>query len=310
MPRLLSRAVPVLVSLMLPIAAQAQLFRAYVASYGLDTNPCTVAAPCRLLPAALNAVADKGEIWILDSANYNSGTVSITKSVSILAVPGQIASIVAVSNGAAINIATANVRVALRNVVVTSNATNPGSDGITVTNGALLSIEDCLLANLPNAGIFVHDTPTLVQVKNTVFRNLAGAGVFAMNGPNVVIANSQFLHTGGITAYSNTASTTIASVTDSIIANGAEGVYAATASNASAVVRAYVTRTTIHNVTYGLDAETDGFGTVNLFAGGNMVDASGLGWVVYNPGAYLITYGNNQFSGSGSYGSMTFSSLQ
>src|ERR1700682_574931 len=73
----------------LTICASAQaagLFRAYLASGGSDSNPCTVAAPCRLLPAALAAVTDGGEIWMLDSANYNTATVSITKSVTILAI--------------------------------------------------------------------------------------------------------------------------------------------------------------------------------------------------------------------------------
>src|SRR4051812_32420834 len=87
-------------------AAHAQSFRAYVSSAGNDANPCTVIAPCRLLPAALNAVANGGEIWMLDSANYNSGTVNITKSVSIMAVPGAVGSIVAVAGGAAITVQT------------------------------------------------------------------------------------------------------------------------------------------------------------------------------------------------------------
>jgi hypothetical protein len=55
-----------------------------------DTNNCTVGAPCRLLPAALAAVGSGGEIWILDSANYNTGPVTIGKSVSILAIPGAV----------------------------------------------------------------------------------------------------------------------------------------------------------------------------------------------------------------------------
>jgi len=49
--------------------AHAQLFRAYLAIGGSDSNPGTLPAPCRLLPAALNAVADGGEVWMLDSAN-------------------------------------------------------------------------------------------------------------------------------------------------------------------------------------------------------------------------------------------------
>ena len=99
-------------------AAQAQgMFRAYLASYGNDANPCTVTAPCRLLPAALNAVANRGQIWILDSANFNQGTVNITKFVSIQAVPGQIASIVAVNGAPAILISNF-AEVVLRNMAI------------------------------------------------------------------------------------------------------------------------------------------------------------------------------------------------
>ena len=88
-----------LVTLFLSPDAHALLFRAYVASDGNDANPCTLAAPCRLLPAALTAVASGGEIWMLESANYNTATVNINKSVSILAVPGAVGSIVATARG-------------------------------------------------------------------------------------------------------------------------------------------------------------------------------------------------------------------
>jgi hypothetical protein len=57
--------------------------------------------------------ADGGEIWMLDSANYNTGPVAITKSVTILAVPGALGSVLA-TGGNAIDIATAGVKVALR----------------------------------------------------------------------------------------------------------------------------------------------------------------------------------------------------
>ena len=80
-------------ALLLSSSAGAQLFRSYIASDGSDANPCTLPQPCRLLPAALAAVADGGEIWMLDSANYNTGPVTIGKSVAILAVPGAVASV-------------------------------------------------------------------------------------------------------------------------------------------------------------------------------------------------------------------------
>jgi hypothetical protein len=42
--------------LLLPAAANAQLFRAYLSGEGSDANPCTLQLPCRLLPAAVAAV--------------------------------------------------------------------------------------------------------------------------------------------------------------------------------------------------------------------------------------------------------------
>ena len=69
-------------------------FRAYLSVNGNDANPCTVGSPCRLLPAALAAADPEGEVWMLDSANFNIGPVIITKSVTILAVPGALGSVV------------------------------------------------------------------------------------------------------------------------------------------------------------------------------------------------------------------------
>jgi hypothetical protein len=109
-------ALAALAALALCAPAQAQLFRAYLASDGSDANPCTLSQPCRLMPAALAAVADGGQIWMLDSANYNTSPVVIAKSVSILAVPGAVGSLVAFPF-AAVQIST-GVSVSLRNLVI------------------------------------------------------------------------------------------------------------------------------------------------------------------------------------------------
>src|SRR4051812_29537629 len=81
-------------------------FRAYVSINGTDNPNCSLGAPCRLMAAAMTAVADGGEIWLLDSGNFNLVTVDVTKSVSIDAVPGAIGSILAL-NGPAFRLATA-----------------------------------------------------------------------------------------------------------------------------------------------------------------------------------------------------------
>jgi hypothetical protein len=142
------------VTLLLSATAQAQAFRAYLAPTGSDANPCSLAAPCRLLPAALAAVVSGGEIWMLGSANYNTATVTIGKSVSVLAVPGAVGSVVA-TGGPAISIAAAGLKVALRNLVIVPLPASGATLGIYMTGASELTIEDSLIANLPGIGMHV-----------------------------------------------------------------------------------------------------------------------------------------------------------
>ena len=55
--RFLVREALLLLFALSSIAAHAQLFRAYLSLNGSDANPCTLVAPCRLLPAALKVKA-------------------------------------------------------------------------------------------------------------------------------------------------------------------------------------------------------------------------------------------------------------
>jgi len=162
-------------SLLVADGASAGLFRAYVSQNGNDANPCTLQQPCRLLPAGLAAINDGGEIWMLDSANYNTSPVAINKSVTILAIPGALGSVVA-SGGDAIDVATANVRVTLRNLVLLNF--NAGAHGIRFSNGSRLTLEECELYGFPQDAIHVTAPNAGVVVKNTTIHNVAGNGVF------------------------------------------------------------------------------------------------------------------------------------
>ena len=171
--------------------ANAVVFRAYLSSTGNDANPCTLPAPCRLLPAALAAVQNNGEIWMLDSANYNTSTVTITKSVTILAVPGALGSVVATS-GPAISIATDLLKVALRNLVIVPLPSTGGLDGVSMSGASTLTIEDSLIANLPGSGVYVIGAGNATIV-NSIMRNNINAGVWAQDGAQVVVSASHVL---------------------------------------------------------------------------------------------------------------------
>ena len=217
-----------------PVAHAGTLFRAYLASYGVDTNACTVAAPCRLLPAALNAVADKGEIWILDSANYNAGQVDIAQNVSILAIPGVTASFVAAGSFPAITISTPSIKVSMRNVVIANNASNPGTYGVQLNANSELSMEECVFSNTVFDALNVNAGKA--NVRNSMFRNSGNFAVSAYNGSQVTISGSQMQGGyGGVDAENNTASsTTLVSVSDSIISGQSQfGVHALTGTSTS-----------------------------------------------------------------------------
>jgi hypothetical protein len=172
-----TRLLAIAASFLVCASAHGQLFRAYLSLNGSDSNPCTRPSPCRLLPAGLNAVADGGEIWLLDSANYNTATVSITKSVTILAVPGAVGSVVA-TGGEAININAAGGNVALRNLAVVPLPASAGTNGVTLAAGASLVVENCLIANLPGNGITVAPTTnTRVRIASSTIRGNALNGI-------------------------------------------------------------------------------------------------------------------------------------
>ena len=154
--------------LLMSAVVDAGAFRTYLSVKGDDANSCSVVAPCRLLPAALAAVNDGGEVWILDSANYNISTVVVDKSVTILAVPGALGSVVA-NGGDAISIFAAGVNVTLRNLNVL-NLSGAGQGGINMRIGSSVSVENCEVYGLAY-GIYIQAPGETATIRNTVIRN-------------------------------------------------------------------------------------------------------------------------------------------
>jgi hypothetical protein len=291
MKRILSLAGVLLAVSLMAMPVRAQVFRAYVASYGADTNPCTIGSPCRLLPAALGAVQDGGEIWLLDSANFNAGAVTISKSVSILAIPGQVGSIVAVGGANAINV-DPGLTVALKNVSITSNANSPGIDGIDMTTGRL-SLQDSLIS-VPYDGIRANGAAS-VSVHNTVIRDSL-VGVFVSTGGSADVSASKFINlTYGVYAEGNLASvTTYVNVRDCEFAQ-ANTAAVAEGGAAGGTARLAMHASSITGGTYGVVAVNSASGA-NAIATVGSSKISGVGTAFLQsgyPGAVLQSMGNN-----------------
>jgi hypothetical protein len=296
-------------SLLLPFCAHAQLFRAYLASYGNDANPCTVAAPCRLLPAALDAVHDGGEIWMLDSANFNVGTVNVTKSVKMQAIPGQIGSIVP-AGGVPAMILSPGINVTLRNVSMVTNANSPGTDGIQMTNGAL-SVEDSVFEVNAQRAIFINGTGT-VSIHNSTFRN-GGYGVYVQGGGNVDISASKFFRFVNAAVFIDSVvpgTTTSANVRDSYFTGGFTSVWVQ-GDNASSVSRGTIVACTMSNMDIGIVAQVTitGGSAVLGVAGSTVTGMTSHAFFNGGLGGTFQSQGNNTVINNGSANQGTITTL-
>jgi hypothetical protein len=325
----LSRIAAVLAALAFAaLPARAQLFRAYLSLEGSDANSCTLAQPCRLLPAALAAVADGGEVWMLDSANFNTNVVDVTKSVTILAVPGALGSLVAVS-GPALSIATPGVRVSLRNLNILP-IVGSGGVGVDITNGTALTVEGCNFSGAPNNPSLYARAAAQVTVVDSVFRD-GYWGILAQDGATVRVHGSRFVNNNtAIHVMGTGLTTTTVTVTRSVASNGITGFMAfnETAGSttrlfvddsvvesqeqailgyavAAATTEVSVSRTHVMRSVMAIRAE--GTGT-RLVAAGNTVTNNGTGLSQVAP-AVFESNGANTVRGNGANSSGTITNV-
>jgi hypothetical protein len=310
--RTVLRGALALIAILSSFAAQAQVFRAYLSVNGSDTNPCSIQLPCRLLPRALETIVDGGEVWMLDSANYNTGPVAVDKSASILAVPGAVGSVVALG-GPAVDISASGLKVSLRNLVI---APFPGTSGfppgIRMTGASALTIENSVIANLPNNGVQVTGAGTL-KITDTVIRSNGGYAVELRDGPSAEISRTEMLANvnGGVGVQSDTVSTSV-TVSDSVISGGFQGVHLINF-GAGTNARGFVTRCTIEGTGTGLAAETGGgAGSAVIAVSYSMiVNISVYAWYLNGTGSVIRTLGNNHFTdNNSSQGVLTPAGLQ
>jgi len=203
-------------------SALAAVQRTFVASNGSDANPCSLAAPCRSFPIAIARTAPGGEVVVQDSAGY--GAATITQSVSIIAPPGVHAAVSGFAlDGMIVN--GVGIQVTLKGLSI--NGLGAGGSAIVFLQGAKLTVEDCELSNVDNAGINASAAGSTLYVRNTVIRLTGSSGVsvggslvamldglhiessglygiIANNGVRVTLANSTIANSSqaGVDAYS------------------------------------------------------------------------------------------------------------
>jgi hypothetical protein len=297
--------------------------RTFVASYGNDLDACTIAAPCRGFARALTQTDAKGEIIVLDSAGY--GRVTIDRSVAITAPSGVYAGISVFAGTNGVDVAGANIVVALRGLTINGQG---GDYGIAFTQGGRLYIEQCVVSNMNGRGISLETGDTFIT--DSTIRDNSSFGVWAQgslelvmdrtrierngytglriaNGPAVTVTNSVIAGNfgfGGVDIDSDDgASQTVVSITDSNVSqNSTQGIIAR-ATNAGTIVRLAVARNTIaRNGATGvwMSAAT---GTLTAVVADNTIVRNfGSGGIYASGAAVSATIANNAVSGNGTYG--------
>jgi hypothetical protein len=245
------------------------------AAIGDDANTatgCTPVAPCRTFQAAMTVTDSNGEVVVLDSGGY--GAVTINQSVALIAPTGVYAGI-SVFNGAnGVTIATPGINVVLRGLTINGQG---GNEGIRMTAGSKLTVENCVISNLVGDGITVTG-PTTVRVTDTIIRDNNVDGISLQEGvrgtiTRVIVSGNR---ERGIFVGGSVAGTTMADIADSTIDGNREGVVAKSSVRVDTNVKVSVRDSRVLHNNSGLTVVTTGGGPANLSASNNIISNNNL----------------------------------
>ncbi len=290
-------------ALLFPVVASAQQNRTAVSINGLDTNPCTVASPCRSFTAAMAQTNSGGEIIAVDSGGY--GAFIVSRAVSVQAAPGVYAGVTAASSGDAIYVdAGASSTVVLRNLVL--NGLGTGHAGISITaTSAEVHIENCVIQNFATYGVFAFLN---VRISDSIIRKCgsaiwidnAGAAVKAtvvnvamkeMDGGDLVSPGTGiFAHRNATVTVRNSVAVKATNSAFRAAGGGVLNLESCTATDNGTGITAGIS---LNSLTPGTVRLSNNLGTVRL--SNNLVTGNATG---ISNGGTIETWGNNKIAGN------------
>jgi len=282
--------------------ANAQNTRSFVSPTGSDSNPCTLAAPCRTFAYAVTQTNASGEIAVLGTAGY--GALTIDKAISIVNGGGFEAGIAVPSGRAGIQIsAGVGDAVSLRGLTI--EGANVGGDGIQFNSGASLIVENCVIRHVMIEGIaFLPNATSSLTVSNSLVADNGSAGIFVSpTGSGTVTAvfnrvqtNNNAVH-GIVFDGSVSTGTVKGSMYDSVVAGNANGAgFFANTTTGKAPTTLMVFNSVAANNDIGLFAQVTG---ATLRVAHSMVTGNASGWLAL-AGGIVQSAGDNTIEGNGS----------
>ncbi len=279
---------------LLAVPVQAASSRTYVASYGSDANTtfsCDFAHPCRTFQTAFSQTTSGGEILAVDGSGY--GLITIDRSVSIIANPGAFAGIGVFSGGTGITIDTAGVKVVLRGLTL-NGQNGSGANGINLTNGAQLTLENCVVAGFASTGVVVNAAAS-VRVTDTTIRDNGNHGLWLQNGARATVTRATIsgnTNYGVIVAGFPALATTTADIADSTIDGNGYGIYAWSQTSTSLVKVSVRDSRLVRNLNSGAIATSSSGASVTLSVSNNIISNNFNGIVATDSGSKVWASGN------------------
>ena len=292
--------------------AQALALKTFVASFGIDSNPCTRAAPCFTFQFAVTQTEAGGEVNCLDSGWVFGGVIG--KSVTLDCGGGTALGFIVGSATLIVNAPLSTV--IIRNLTLIGTTFGGDSLGIDFRNGAALYIENCHISGFrgdPGHGI-KFAPPAGVGAKLYVSDSVISDNSPAASGGGIVI---QPAGSGAALAWlkrvqvennfqgilaDGTGGTglILVQVRESIVAGNRGHGIAAISNAGAAAIGIIVDRTSsVFNAASGIFAQG---ATVHL--GNSTVTGNNTGFNA-GSGGQILSYQNNQASGNFTDGAPT-----
>jgi hypothetical protein len=270
-----------LASSLAPPSTAATAQRTFVAASGANNPACSLVAPCRDFASAITATSAGGEIIVLESGGY--GTVTIGKTVSIIASPGIYAGI-SVFSGTGITINAPAATVVLRGLSINGQG---GSRGIDVQAAARVRIEGCVVSHLAAEGINDVAAGSELIVLDTIVRDNGGSGIVWNADGSAVLDHVRSEHNAVQGLVISPASTTAtATVSDgAFVQNVLNGI--AVTSGPGTIAYVHVDRSTMSN------NGGAGFLEFASASGGQTISMLTRNAIAHNTGIGIVMNGNS-----------------
>ena len=281
--------------------------RSAVSINGLDTNPCSVASPCRSFNVAIAQTNPGGEIIALDSAGYGAFTISTSMTVS--GAPGVHAAITVTFGDAIL------VNAAATDVVTINNLTMIGpaaTHAVSVSQAADVRVLNCMIVSFDGSSIRGRSGRLTVD-RCVILDDTNSTAIIIGNtsGPSVqgVITNTLLENNiGGGVAVNGAGLLSVANCT---IVGGNVGVQAFSTAGTADAARITVESSTLAflNIVAVQSDANGGNNSAVIYLAQNHISYCPVGVQVLNAGA-VKSYSNNRFSEVPTVGPVSPVSLQ